>query len=96
MSTCRFCDAPIEWVRTESGKHMCLDPDPHPNGNVIIAAVHSDGSRTVHVLTKAEMATERRQRRLAHKVTCGGKPRPPVTPLPPEQPMQDHLVLFDD
>lgn len=95
-SFCHICGAHIEWAFTEGGKRMPLDIEPHPNGNVVIAEVHRDGQRTVHVLNKAEMATDRRQRRLSHHVTCGGKPRPPITALPEPPPLQDHLVLFDD
>lgn len=33
--TCRSCGAPIRWVVTAKGHRMPLDPQPHPEGNVI-------------------------------------------------------------
>lgn len=35
-SLCRSCGAPIAWATTTNGKPMPLDPDPVPNGNVVI------------------------------------------------------------
>lgn len=91
-STCRKCGKAMDWARTELGKPMPLDLEPHPNGNVVIASVDRYSVPTVHVLNKYEMATDTRQRRFAHAATCG-KPWPEITPLPPVPPMQDTLVL---
>lgn len=33
---CRSCGAPIRWAITEKGRRMPLDPDPHPDGNVMV------------------------------------------------------------
>lgn len=93
MATCDRCGAPITWALTEHGRRICLDIDPHPNGNVVVASVDRYSVSTVHVLDKHEYPVDPRQRLLAHIVTCGGKPRPPVTALPPPPPFQDVLVL---
>ena len=36
MSTCRSCGDPVVWVKMASGKANPLDPDPTPNGNIIV------------------------------------------------------------
>lgn len=28
MSTCKFCGAEIEWMRTEDGRYIPVDPEP--------------------------------------------------------------------
>lgn len=33
--TCRSCGARIRWVITSKGHRMPLDPNPHPQGNVV-------------------------------------------------------------
>lgn len=38
VSECRGCGAPVSWARTARGKHMPLDPEPHPEGNVEVDA----------------------------------------------------------
>jgi hypothetical protein len=35
-STCKGCGDRIKWVSTTQGRAMPLDPDPVPNGNVVI------------------------------------------------------------
>jgi len=52
VSVCRSCDAPVRWaVVAASNKRMPLDPDPDPEGNVILL----EGG-TVRVLTAAALA----------------------------------------
>lgn len=33
---CRSCDAKIKWVRTDGGKRMPLDAEPHAEGTIFI------------------------------------------------------------
>jgi hypothetical protein len=35
-TSCRSCQAPVRWVRTEGGRAMPLDPEPVDAGNVVI------------------------------------------------------------
>lgn len=37
MSQCKSCGAPIQWVKTDRGKAMPLDPEPVPGGNVVVS-----------------------------------------------------------
>lgn len=34
--TCRGCSARMEWVKSADGKNVPLDPEPHPDGNIVI------------------------------------------------------------
>jgi hypothetical protein len=47
---CKSCGAPIRWAKTEAGKRIPLDPEPRPNGNLLvqdgIAYVHEPGDAT--------------------------------------------------
>lgn len=68
MSTCRSCDAAIEWVRTAKG-NMPLDLAPSPHGNVI---VHSRDHVTVYKDPAAALAAGHRPETLrqSHFATC--------------------------
>lgn len=37
MAECSSCGAPINWAKTIKGRPIPLDPDPVPQGNVIIS-----------------------------------------------------------
>lgn len=65
----------VEWALTDKGRPMLIDLEPWPDGNVVVSNVDRRSNLTVHVLSKAEMLTDTRQRRLAHAAYCG-KPRP--------------------
>lgn len=64
MSRCRSCDAPIRWARTEAGKSMPLDPNPVPDGNVVLL----DDDR-VHVL-HADESADGAPTYVSHFATC--------------------------
>lgn len=66
-TVCTGCSAPIRWVLTVGGKRMPLDPDPHPDGNVI--RVEHDGLIRARVLTGDELPAQEPAWR-AHWVTC--------------------------
>lgn len=71
MDVCAGCGEPIRWVITTAGRRMPLDPDPHPDGTVVVRVV--EGQPRAHVLTGPELPA----RELAwrpHWVTC---PRAP-------------------
>lgn len=34
MSACKDCKAKIVWARTEGGKRIALDPEPHSDGSI--------------------------------------------------------------
>jgi hypothetical protein len=66
IGKCRWCDADVRWVvMVPSGKKNPLDPDPAPNGNVILEA-HNTG------LAKALRRGEPYEgpRYLSHWATC--------------------------
>ncbi|GAC1521682.1 MAG: hypothetical protein NVS3B1_06210 [Marmoricola sp.] len=35
---CKSCGAPLLWAITEKGRQMPLDPEPHPDGNLLVRA----------------------------------------------------------
>jgi hypothetical protein len=49
---CRGCHKPIRWAKTEHGKNIPLDPDPVPDGNIVVT-----DAGIAHVLRSTEMAT---------------------------------------
>lgn len=50
MSTCRFCQAAIQWVRLDSERSIPVNPQPDPTGNV--AAAWQGPTLTGYVLSK--------------------------------------------
>ena len=60
---CRGCHAPLRWARTESGKAIPLDPEPVPDGNIVVT-----DSGIAHFLRATEMATS--ERYVSHFSTC--------------------------
>lgn len=52
---CRYCHAPIRWgLTTPRGRFIPIDPDPHPDGNLIYLTT-ADGDR-VQTLTREDRA----------------------------------------
>ena len=71
MNVCLGCGEPIRWVLTERGRRMPLNPDPHPDGTVVVRLV--DGRPRAHVLTGPELPAQEPAWR-PHWVTCPSAP----------------------
>ena len=71
MNACRSCGAPVTWTVTDAGKRMPVDPEPHPDGNVLIAppAQSWDPPRAT-VLGPLEIQAATAALHRAHFVTC--------------------------
>lgn len=69
---CRSCGARISWMKTDKGGTMPLDPDPVPDGNVIIVAKAEPRwtAHLAHVLSKDEAVPEGTKRYVSHFATC--------------------------
>ena len=68
MSVCRSCGAPIRWALTaSSGRRIPLDYDPHPDGNISLAA-DTSGLEILAVVDGLPLGD--RPRYLSHFVTC--------------------------
>lgn len=65
ISTCRSCSAPIVWARTSSEKLMPVDPEPTPDGNLVLFRDYADEWR-VQVVGGADD----RPRHRPHFATC--------------------------
>lgn len=63
LATCRGCHESIRWARTEARKAIPINPDPVPDGNIVV----TDGG-IAHVLSSTEMATGSRY--VSHFSTC--------------------------
>lgn len=35
VALCRACKQPVEWVESENGRRMPIDPNPDPKGNLV-------------------------------------------------------------
>lgn len=68
MSKCRSCLAAIVWARTEDGKAMPLDAEPHEEGNIRLL---EDGTCEVVGPLEALIARgEGMELRRSHFATC--------------------------
>lgn len=67
MSACRSCRAEIWWARTESGKRIPLDPEPVPDGNVVVV---QDSPPVVRVLAAADLPLHIVPTYKSHFATC--------------------------
>ncbi len=70
--TCSSCQAPLWWVLTEGGRRMPLDPDPTPQGNVIVTGQDARPP-VVKVLGGSPLAQARASGRdmyTSHFATC--------------------------
>lgn len=63
---CRSCLEPIRWERTAAGRAIPLDPDPVPEGNIII----SDGHAIVFASAARVPTGDDVPRYVSHFVSC--------------------------
>lgn len=67
----------VVWVKTEArGKSMPLDPDPHPDGNVVLIPLPQTRHHVARVLKAEQLPpADGSPAYLSHFVTCpGGRP----------------------
>lgn len=64
MSLCKACARPIMWVSTATGQRLPLDPDPVPDGSVLLMphgrcriVPVEERAKTIAPLYKAHFAT---------------------------------------
>lgn len=70
MSACRACGRDVEWVETNLGRKMPLDPDPDRDGNVVkLGTTNAQGAPIVRVLRKDDPRVPGRMYR-SHFQTC--------------------------
>lgn len=70
-STCRSCGRPIVWTKTQTGKNSPVDPDPVPDGNLVLVSSTVDGK--VHFeqfAYRPEAHNAERKRYRSHFATC--------------------------
>lgn len=68
LGRCDYCGKAIRWVATRKGKKMPLDPNPAPDGNVVLELEGIDRTPCARVLTKGEVAAGPTY--LSHFATC--------------------------
>lgn len=73
MTACkqRECGRTVLWAITSNGKRMPIDPDPNPDGNVVIEYMDFRSTPHVRVLKKNEDTTLPRY--MPHAATCVAK-----------------------
>ncbi|WP_030847462.1 hypothetical protein [Streptomyces griseus] len=78
---CPDCRKPIRWTRTEAGRNLAVDPDPHPEGN---AAVWRDGTGALRSRrpTADLPLTGWERLHLPHIATCPARQEQTALPLP--------------
>jgi hypothetical protein len=65
MALCFSCGAEIVWYMTERGRKIPLDPDPTPDGNLILV---EDIVRYLTAEQRKQPVTDRRY--ISHFATC--------------------------
>lgn len=73
MSTCRSCGAAVQWGRIEpSGKAVPLDPEPQPDGNLIVVRATYDARGNLAPVVRVVKGDPGPdvQRFVSHFVTC--------------------------
>jgi hypothetical protein len=68
-TTCRGCSTNIVFIRTDQGRVMPIDAEPHPAGDVRIDTMTS-GSLVAHVMTTEEIYQHPGRRYISHFATC--------------------------
>lgn len=71
-NTCRGCGAKMRWARNESsGKNIPLDPEPVPDGNLVLVRCDPSEPMTVRALRKEDPDPDPSlPRYVAHFKTC--------------------------
>lgn len=54
VSRCRTCHQAIWWAQTGSGRRIPIDPEPVPDGNVVVEHPGDHGEAMVTVLGRPE------------------------------------------
>jgi hypothetical protein len=69
---CRSCQAPVIWAVSASGRPMPLDPDPRPDGTLILIETDPPTALRVGDGSKEAQTAARRQqpRYAAHFASC--------------------------
>lgn len=68
--TCQYCGARLRWVETDRGNRMPLDPDPNPDGSVVMR------QGIAHVLKASERPENvAAEHWMPHAASCSGRPR---------------------
>lgn len=66
----RGCGEPVVWVLTDDGNPMPIDPDPVPEGNVIVTGQVEPFVLSVRVVRKGETVSEGTARFVSHFSSC--------------------------
>lgn len=69
LQQCRSCRARIRWVSTTHGRSMPIDPDPVPDGNLILT-YPSPGSVLAIVVDPNALMLDDPPRYVSHFSTC--------------------------
>lgn len=75
---CTSCGSLMLWVLTIEGRRWPLDPQPHPDGTVVVTHL-PDGTVRGRVLSGAELPAQQEAHRL-HDRVCPARPRPAEGP----------------
>jgi hypothetical protein len=70
MNACKSCEQPIRWVKTEQGQPMPLDPEPRPDGNIVLRRLAFEGPLIAHYLAAGEEPAADEERYVSHFATC--------------------------
>lgn len=68
---CRSCSADVWWgINERGGRGNPLDPEPVPDGNIIIVRIEADGRPLIRYLKKDEEVETGVDRYVSHFSTC--------------------------
>lgn len=68
---CRGCGGPMRWAQNETtGRRVPIDPDPVPDGNLVLVALRPGATPLVRYLRKHEPVAPTSPRYVSHFATC--------------------------
>jgi len=67
---CQSCGKPIQWCVTAKGKRIPVDPDPVPDGNLVLVDDHAEPAQPTKALPVPADAGRGTPRYKSHLATC--------------------------
>lgn len=93
MAICRYCTAPIRFVRTRKGEMLPVDPHPDSTGTVAAIELLPGRYGQAYIVTSMTPALPGYRTFVTHFATCDRRPPDPEPdPAPTPGPEQDPLI----
>ena len=68
MATCRDCGAECQWAKTQNGKNILLDAEPHPEGKFLVEPI--EGTSDQRAIYLGDISAVKGRRFFCHWKGC--------------------------